>query len=94
MSMKHIFTITDPTKRLETLSLFMRIGSVSKDVRMLNEKAFEVLPDRKTMESKKVTKAKLIDIIEAFGTILNQNVRFASLIEQQFGEELPEEGDK
>jgi hypothetical protein len=85
--MNHIFTITNPTERLETLQLFMRLGSVAKDVKAMNVKAFEVLPTRKAMENKKVTKAKLIDIIEAFSVVLSQNAQFASIIEKQFGNE-------
>ena len=89
MSMNHIFTISNPTERLEVLQLFMRLGSVAGDVRRMNAKAFEVLPTRKTMESKKVTKAKLIDIIESFGVIMAQNAQFAGIIEQQFGKDTP-----
>ena len=89
MSMNHIFAISNPSERLELLQLFMRIGSVAGDVRRMNAKAFEVLPTRKTMESKKVTKAKLIDIIESFGVIMAQNAQFAGIIEQQFGKDAP-----
>lgn len=89
MSMNHIFGISNPTERLEVLQLFMRLGSVAGDVRLMNAKAFEVLPTRKTMESKKVTKAKLIDIIESFAVILFQNAQFAGIIEQQFAKDAP-----
>lgn len=89
MSMNHIFAISNPSERLEILQLFMRLGSVAGDVRRMNAKAFEVLPTRKTMESKKVTKAKLIDIIESFGVIMAQNAQFAGIIEQQFGKDTP-----
>ena len=51
MSMNHIFGISDPAKRLEVLQLFMRLGSVAGDVRLMNTMAFEVLPTRKSMES-------------------------------------------
>lgn len=89
MSMNHIFGISDPAKRLEVLQLFMRLGSVAGDVRLMNTMAFGVLPTRKAMESKKVTKAKLIDIIESFGVIIAQNAQFAGIVEQQFGEGAP-----
>ena len=89
MSMNHIFGISNPTERLEVLQLFMRLGSVAGDVRLMNARAFEVLPTRKAMESKKVTKAKLIDIIESFGVILTQNAQFAGIVEQQFAKDAP-----
>ena len=41
------------------------------------------------MENKKVTKAKLVDIIEAFGVIIAQNAQFAGIIERQFGKDEP-----
>lgn len=89
MSMNHIFAISNPAERLKVLQLFMRLGSVAEDVRLMNATAFEVLPTRKAMESKKVTKAKLIDIIEAFGVIMAQNAQFAAIVAQQFGNDLP-----
>ena len=89
MSMNHIFGIHNPSERLEILQLFMHLGAVARDVRLMNNKAFEVLPSRKTMESKKVTKAKLIDIIESFGVILTQNAQFTGLIEQLFAKDAP-----
>jgi hypothetical protein len=87
--MNHIFGISNPAERLEVLQLFMRLGSVAGEVRAMNAKAFEFIPTRKAMESRKVTKAELIGIIESFGTILTQNAQFAGIVEQQFGNGVP-----
>lgn len=88
MSMNHIFGISNPSERLEILQLFMRIGSIAGEVRLMNSKTLDVLPSRHTMD-KKLTKATLIDIIESFGPILARNAQFAGILEEQFGNGTP-----